>query len=128
MKVLKNGRIGKVCKLAALAIVLIGTTQVILQLYSTWLTYRELQSQQGQPAFVQATTFSDYLVPGLNSALQSVASIVFYVVVLYIAGVIINAFFGPSQDETVTNNIDETAITYEPLDNEAMVGNIDKRR
>jgi hypothetical protein len=128
MKLLKNGRIGKMCKISALAIALIGAAQVTLQFYSTWTTYQQLQSQPGQFGPSQSVAYSNYLVPDFNSALQSVATIIFYVVVLYVAGVIINAFFGPTPDETATNNVDETIITYEPLDDEERIESIDRRR
>ncbi len=128
MKLLKNGRIGKVCKLAALAIALIGTVQVILQFYAIWMTYQQLQSQPGQFGPSLTVAYSNYLVPDFNSALQSVATIIFYVVVLYITGVIINAFFGPIQDEAATSKVDETAITYEPLDDEVIIESIDRKR
>ncbi len=126
MKLLKNGRVGKICKLAALVIALIGTAQVLLQFYAIWAVYRETRAQPAQ--FSSSLTIVYSALPNLSSTLQSVATTIFYVVVLYSAGNIINAFFGPAHDETGTNNIDETAITYGPLDDGMIIESLDKRR
>lgn len=131
MKVLKNGRIGKICRISAIIIALIGVAHVALQLYSTWMAYQVLQSQSGQPIGPPSFTieYYTYLMPTISSTLQTVATTIFYVVVLYTAGVVINARFGPAQNEEPVNKEDETAITYEPLDDaEMLIESIDKRR
>ncbi len=131
MKLLKNGRIAKICKVSAIAIALIGTTHIILQLYSSWMTYQVLQSQSGQQGGPSSFTieYYTYLMPNLTSALQIAATTIFYVVALYIASVVINACFGPIQNEESGNKEDETAITYGPIDDgEVIIESIDRRR
>ena len=131
MKLLKNGRIAKICKVSAIAIALIGTTHVILQLYSTWMTYQALQFQAGQQSGPSPFTldYYVYLMPNLSSALEVIATTIFYVVALYTAGIVINACFGPTQNEETVNKEDETAITYGPIDDdEVIIESIDRRR
>jgi hypothetical protein len=128
MRLLKNGRLAKICRLAALVIALIGMIQVAMQFYAAWMSYQALQSQPGQYGSSLAIMYSNYLIPNIGSALQSVITTLFYVVVLYVAGNIIIAFFGPMQDEETANKDDETAITYESLDNAMIMESLDKRR
>ncbi|MBV9711646.1 MAG: hypothetical protein JO011_12150 [Ktedonobacteraceae bacterium] len=128
MKLLKNGRIGKVCKLAAVAIAVIGIAEVALQLYSTWMAYRAMQAQPEQFGPYSSITYT-YLMPNIDSALQSAATTIFYVVVLFVSGAVINAFFGPDGNKEAGDKADDTAITYESLDDdEVIVESIDRRR
>jgi|ERR1019366_6927733 hypothetical protein len=126
MKLLKNGTLAKICKLAALIIALIGTAQVALQLYNVWTVYQS--SQPGQNGSSLVIMSYDYLIPNIASTLQNIASIIFYVIMLYIAGNVINALFVSAQDEVIAHKDDETGITYEPLDDAMLMKNLDKRR
>ena len=132
MRLLKNGRIEKICKLSAIAIALIGTAHIALQFYSAWMTYQILQAQSGQQAGSFPTVTAEYytyLMPNITSALESVVTTIFYVVILYTTGVVINAIFASTPDEEAANKGDETAITYEPLDDdEVIIESIDRRR
>jgi hypothetical protein len=126
MKLLKNGRLAKMCKLAALIIALIGTAQVALQLYNIWMVYQA--SQPGQNGSSLIIVSYEYLIPNIASTLQNIAGIIFYVIVLYVAGNVINVLFVSTQDEVTTHKDDETGITYEPLDDATIIESLDKRR
>ena len=103
-KLAKEGKIGRLCQRGAWTVAALGTLQILLQLYSAWGMYRQIQlSQPGSP-------YSDvsFFLSNVSFAFGSVINIIFFFLVLYAAGTIINTIF-------LHENSD---ITFEPLKEE----------
>jgi hypothetical protein len=112
-KLAKEGKIGRLCQRGAWVVAALGTLQILLQLYSAWGMYQQLQlSQPGSP-------YSDvsFFLSNVSFTFGSVINIIFSFLVLYAAGTIINTIF-------LHENSD---ITFEPLKEEEVAQRNDQR-
>ena len=103
-KLAKEGKIGRLCQRGAWIVAALGTLQLFLQLYSSWGMYQQMQlNAQGSP-------YSDvsFFLNSVSFVFGSVINTIFFFLVLYTAGTIINSLFLPEKSD----------ITFEPLEEE----------
>src|SRR5437763_11208406 len=105
-KLAKEGKIGRLCKRGAWVIAALGTLMLLLQLYSTWGMYKQMQL--GQPGSPYADV--SFFLNNASYAFGTAITTIFYFLVLYAAGTIINTFFLPEKSD----------ITFEPLEEEEL--------
>lgn len=91
---LKKGTLGKMCKMGAWAVVILGILHIAVVIYTDWQINIAQQQQQAQigPQFY---VLDILILPNIAVLLQDAATIIFYFLVLYIAGTILSAFASP---------------------------------
>ncbi len=105
-KMVKQGKIGRVCRFGARLIIALGIIQISVQLYALWQTYLEMQRNLPQQyGYSQIYSALYYAAP---SIFGTAVGVTFYVIALYTAGVVLDSFFPPVKSD----------IMYEPLDKE----------
>ena len=103
-KLAKEGKIGRLCQRGAWLVAVLGTLQILLQLYSSWGMYQQMQLNQPGSPYTDASFFLN----NVSFVFGSVINTIFFFLVLYAAGTIINTIF-------LHENSD---ITFEPLKEE----------
>jgi hypothetical protein len=101
-KLAREGKIGRLCKRGAWIVAAVGTSGLLLQVYSAWEMYRQLQiSQPGSP-------YSDisFFLGNVSYVFGAAINIIFSFLILYVAGAILDSFFLPEKSD----------ITFEPLE------------
>jgi len=103
----REGKFGRLCKRGALIVAGLGALQIVTLLYSSWQLYKE-GIPQNQGGGVYNDILNYLILPNVATALQGAAATLFYFLILYSAGTVINAFFAPADND----------ITFVPLDEE----------
>ncbi len=109
---LTSGTIGKLCQCAAWVIAAIGIADIILQTYLIENLIQLVQSSTGLNGTMPPSEIYNLLLSELPNVIMPIISIVFYSVLLYAAGSIINHLF--MQKTPVNDDTDE--IVIESLD------------
>jgi hypothetical protein len=106
MRLAKEGKIGHICKRGAWIILALGTLQVALQIYASWNMYRQMQQNpvQGGP------DLNSFLMYNVSYIFESIIGTIFYFLILYTAGTIINSLF--------VRDKNDDDVTIEPLKND----------
>jgi hypothetical protein len=109
----REGKIGRLCKRGALIVAGLGTLQIVTLVYSSWQLYKEAPQNQAGGAYSDILNF--FILPNVATALQGAAATLFYFLILYSAGTVINAFFAPADKDITFVSLDEeeAASTYE---------------
>ena len=105
-RLVKEGTIGRLCQRGAWVVAALGTLQIVILLYTSWQVYKEGPQNSGGVPYGDMLNF--FIFPTVATALQSAAATLFYCLILYSAGAVINAFFAEANKD----------ITYMPLDEE----------
>ena len=113
-KLAKEGKIGQLCQRGAWIVAALGTLEMVLQLYALWQMYQQLQLQS-QPGL--SISYVYYLLNNGTVIFGSAINTIFYFLVLYVAGTILNTIFH-KEDSGMTEDGD---ITIEPLKKEEVV-------
>jgi len=100
-RLLKEGTLGKMCKLGAWVIVALGVLHIALVLYAAWQVNSIQQQQPGQIG-PQNYVLDVLILPNLAALLQDAATIIFYFLVLYIIGTVLSAFASPPPPSDIT--------------------------
>ncbi len=109
-RLVKEGKIGRLCQRGVWIIATLGTLQIVALLYSSWQQYKEASQNPGGGPYGDILNF--FILPNVATALQGAAATLFYCLILYSAGTVINAFFAePNNDITYMSLDEETART-----------------
>jgi hypothetical protein len=105
-RLVKEGAIGRLCQRGAWVVAVLGTLQIAILLYTSWQVYKEgSQNPAGVP---YGDMLNFFILPNIATALQGAATTLFFCLILYSAGAVINAFFAEANKD----------ITYMSLDDE----------
>ena len=115
MRLAKEGKIGRICKRGAWIILALGTLQVAIQIYASWNMYRQIQQN---PSFQGGPDLNSFLMYNVSYIFEGIIGTIFYFLILYTAGTIINSLFVPDKSDD--------DVTIEPLNNDGD-GNIGPR-
>ena len=104
MRLLKEGKLARLCRNAAWVVVALGILHIALILYAAWQVNLAQQQQPGQigPSYYILNVI---ILPNISAILFDATTIIFYFVILYILGVVLGTFASRSSD-----------ITYQSLD------------
>lgn len=104
MRLLKEGKLAKLCRSGAWVVVALGILHIALILYAAWQVNLAQQQQPGQigpPYYI----FDVIILPNISTILLDATTIIFYFVILYILGTVLGTFASRPSD-----------ITYQSLD------------
>ncbi len=104
---------GKLCVLGARIIAGLGTLILISEAYMLWTTYQSLQTPE-QPPLSSASISYLNLSPVLISLVGTLAAMIFYGLVLYVAGRMLLA--PPSRERSAEKESEESDIVIMPLE------------
>lgn len=104
MRLLKEGKLAKLCQRGAWVVAALGILHTALILYAAWQVNLAQQQQPGQigPTYYIMDVI---ILPNVGAILLDATTTIFYFVILYILGAILGAFASRSSD-----------ITYQSLD------------
>lgn len=108
MRLLKSGSLGSLCRRAAWIVALLGIAQVVMLIYS-YLSYSNDRQLLQQGAYQTL-----FVLPNFSNMLANIGGTIFYALLLYVAGTLLNAFFVPLDEEKKED--DDTTMRIEPLD------------
>jgi len=108
-RLLKEGKLAKICKQGAWAVVVLGILHIVVVIYADWQINIAQQQQQtlGQlgPTYY---VYDTLILPNIAAVLQDAATIIFYFLVLYVIGTVLGAFASPPPPSDVTyQSLDE---------------------
>jgi hypothetical protein len=104
-RLVKEGTIGRLCQRGAWVVAALGTLQVVILLYTSWQVYKEGSQNAGGAPYGDMLNF--FILPNVATALQSAATTLFYCLILYSAGAVINAFFAEVNKDITYMSLDE---------------------
>ena len=104
MRMLKEGKLAKLCRSSAWAVIVLGILHIILILYTAWQLNLAQQQPQGQigPSYY---VLDAIILPNIGAILLDATTTIFYFVILYVLGTVLSAFASRASD-----------ITYQSLD------------
>lgn len=102
-RLVKEGKIGRLCKRGAWVVAGLGMLEVVTLLYGSWQVYKELPQNQG--GGYDAVNF--FIFPNIASAFLGAATTLFFFLVLYSAGAVINSFYGRAEEDITITSLDE---------------------
>lgn len=101
----KEGKIGRLCQRGAWVVAALGTLQIVALLYFSWQQYKEASQNPGAGPYGDILNF--FVLPNVATAFQSAAATIFYCLILYSAGTVINAFFAEANHDITYMSLDE---------------------
>ena len=104
-RLVKEGKIGRLCQRGVWIVATLGTLQIVALLYSSWQQYREASQNPGGGPYGDILNF--FILPNVATALQGAAATLFYCLILYSAGTVINAFFAEPNNDITYMSLDE---------------------
>ncbi len=104
-RLVKEGKIGQLCQRGAWIVATLGILQIVALLYSSWQQYREASQNPGGGPYGDILNF--FILPNVATALQGAAATLFYCLILYSAGTVINAFFAEANNDITYMSLDE---------------------
>ncbi|HYK86279.1 MAG TPA: hypothetical protein VEV19_12985 [Ktedonobacteraceae bacterium] len=104
MRLLKEGKLAKLCRNAAWVVAALGIVHIALVLYTAWQVNLAQQQQPGQigPSYY---IFDVIILPNISAILFDATTTIFYFVILYVLSAVLGTFVTRSSD-----------ITYQSLD------------
>ncbi len=106
MRLLKEGKLGKWCKLGAWAVAILSVLHIAIVLYATWQV-NIAQQQQANQVGPQYYILDILILPNVAALLQDTATSLFYFLVLYISGVLLSAFASPPPSDVIYQSLDD---------------------
>ena len=91
MKLVKEGKVGNLCKRVAWLILALGTLQVAIQIYAAWNMYHQTQ-------FQGILDLNNFLLYVASSVFGGIIVTIFIFIILSTTGTIINALFVPDKN------------------------------
>ena len=105
-RLLKEGKLGKWCKLGAWVVVVLSVLHIAIVLYAAWQVNLSQQQQQGQIG-PQYYILDILILPNIAALLQDTATSVFYFLALYVAGVVFSTFATPPVSDVIYQSLDD---------------------
>ena len=102
----KEGKIGRLCKRGAWIVAALGTLGILLQVYSAWETYQQMQLTQPGPPYSDISFFLN----NASYAFGTAASIVFSFLILYVGGTIIDSFFLSEKSDITFESLEDVEV------------------
>ena len=106
MRLLKEGKLGKWCKVGAWVVVVLSVLHIAIVLYAAWQVNIYQQQQPGQVG-PQYYVLDILVLPNVAVLLQDAATSIFYFLILYIFGVMLSAFASPPPSDVVYQSLDD---------------------